>query len=161
MGGWESGIFESTATGNLVQANRIGTTIAPADFGNGGDGVHISFTASNNTIGGGPSAGNVIAFNTGRGINVVSGTGNRLSANTIFANDLIGIDLANNGVTPNDAGDGDAGANNLQNFPVLTSAIRERNRGHGAGHAQQHAEYHVRGGDLRRRCGSDGFRRGS
>ena len=36
----------------------------------------------------------------------------------------------------------------------------QRNRGHGAGHAQQHAEYHVRGGDLRGRCGSDGVRRG-
>ena len=117
------GIFESTATGNLVQANRIGTTIAPADFGNGGDGVHISFTASNNTIGGGPSGSNIIAFNTGRGINIVSGTGNRLSANSIFSNDLIGIDLNNNGVTLNDVGDGDVGANNLQNFPVLTAGV--------------------------------------
>jgi uncharacterized repeat protein (TIGR01451 family) len=118
------GIFESTATGNLVEANRIGTTVAGTDFGNAGDGVHISFTASSNTVGGGPSAGNVIAFNSGRGINVVSGVNNRLSANRIFDNDLIGIDLANNGVTPNDPGDVDAGANNLQNFPVLTSAIR-------------------------------------
>ena len=118
------GIFESTATGNVVQGNLIGTTLAGTDFGNDGDGVHISFTASNNTIGGGPSAGNTIAFNTGRGINIVSGTGNRLSANSIFSNDLIGIDLNNNGVTPNDAGDGDSGANGLQNFPVLTSAVR-------------------------------------
>ena len=117
------GIFESTATGNVIQANRIGTTVSSADFGNGGDGVHISFDASNNTIGGGPSAGNFIAFNAGRGINVVSGTNNRFATNRIFDNDLIGIDLANNGVTPNDVGDGDVGANNLQNFPVLTSAI--------------------------------------
>ena len=118
------GIFESTATGNVVQANRIGTNVAHvADFGNGGDGVHISFTASNNTIGGLPGGGNVIAFNTGRGISIVSGTGNRLSANSIFSNDQIGIDLNNNGVTLNDVGDGDTGANNLQNFPVLTSAV--------------------------------------
>ena len=41
--------------------------------------------------------------------------------NTIFGNHF-GIDLAGDGVTPNDVGDADAGPNSLQNFPEFTSA---------------------------------------
>ena len=62
----------------------------------------------------------------GAGIRVNSGTGHGILGNSIFANAELGIDLGPGGVTANDAGDGDAGANNLQNFPVLTYAVSWR-----------------------------------
>ena len=53
------------------------------------------------------------------GIDVIAGTGNAFVGNTIYSNRLLGINLGTAGVTANDSGDGDTGANNLQNFPVL------------------------------------------
>jgi uncharacterized protein (DUF2141 family) len=114
------------ATNNLVQGNYIGTqTDGSSALGNTGDGVHFvdpGANASNNTIGGTASgAANTIAFNGRAGVYVGSGMGNAILSNSIFSNGGLGIDLRPRGVTPNDPGDADTGANNLQNFPVLTS----------------------------------------
>jgi len=62
----------------------------------------------------------------GNGIQITSGVGNKISANSIYENDLRGIDLqganeSSGTVTLNDDGDTDRGPNNLQNFPVLSS----------------------------------------
>ncbi len=78
------------ATKNAIEANDIGTDPAgvqalPNDFG-----VQISSGASNNLVGGTTSAaGNLIAFNTGPGVDVEGDTsvGNQITANRIFAND--------------------------------------------------------------------------
>jgi CSLREA domain-containing protein len=115
----------SGATGNLVQGNLIGTTASGSSgLANSGNGIQISNSASNNTIGGtAAGAGNVIAFNGADGVFVSSGTGNRIQRNSIFSNGELGIDLGANGVTSNDPGDPDSGANRLQNFPVLQSIV--------------------------------------
>jgi len=116
------GVEINAAGGNLVQGNFIGTDAAGTGaLGNSAHGVRVS-SASNNTIGG-AGAGNVIAFNGGDGVFIASGTGNRIQQNSIFSNTGLGIDLGPDGVTPNDAGDPDTGANNRQNFPVLTSVF--------------------------------------
>ena len=69
---------------------------------------------------------NLIVGNGINGIGVYVGTRNAFVANQIFGNSLLGINLANHaleGVTENDAGDADAGTNDLLNFPVLASAV--------------------------------------
>lgn len=123
------------AMGNVVQGNYIGIDASGTQpLGNGsrfttGDGIDIEGRALNNTI-----SDNIIAFNPSNGIevqgpNIEEGDPgireNRISGNSIFSNGGLGIDLrlgTSGAVTPNDPGDIDIGPNNLQNFPVLTSA---------------------------------------
>jgi CSLREA domain-containing protein len=115
---------DETATGNVVQGNFIGVDVNGAPLGNQGPGVLIQNGATGNTLGGTTAgAGNVIAFNRPEGVRVLSGTRNAILGNSIFSNSSLGIDLFPFGVTPNDPGDGDTGANELQNFPVITSAV--------------------------------------
>ncbi len=110
-----------TATGNQVLGNYFGTNAAGSGaLPNAGGGVLI-VDSTNNSIGGtAAGASNRIAFNTGFGVAIAgTSTGNATLANSIFGNAGLGIDLIGDGVTANDAGDGDTGPNNLQNFPVL------------------------------------------
>ena len=108
-------ISETSATGNTIQNNTIGQ-----EGGNTANGVLITNGATGNTI-----DGNQIWFNGQDGIAIASGTGNRLVGNSFVQNLQLGIDLGNNGPTANDAGDLDTGANNLQNFPVIASAVMD------------------------------------
>jgi CSLREA domain-containing protein len=120
------------ASFNKVQGNTIGSnrSATATNLGNGRDGIRVD-GASDTCIGAEPgftpcpappgeSGFNRIAYNDDNGINILSGLRNAMVGNEIYLNDLLGIDLGNNGVTANDGGDGDGGANNLQNFPVLT-----------------------------------------
>ncbi|MFZ4573979.1 MAG: right-handed parallel beta-helix repeat-containing protein [Phycisphaerales bacterium] len=71
-----------------------------------------------------PGEGNTITGSEQAGVVIHSTVaGVRISANSIFDNGTLGLDLLGAlGVTPNDASDGDAGGNNLQNFPVIVAA---------------------------------------
>jgi uncharacterized repeat protein (TIGR01451 family) len=109
---------------NVVQGNLIGTDATRAfNLGNGADGVTISQSALNNTIGGAtPEAGNTITYNVLNGVDILTGAGNAILSNSIFRNQALGIDLGGDGVTLNEPGSPHTGPNDRQNFPVLTRA---------------------------------------
>jgi hypothetical protein len=117
----QSGISGTTSSTITVQGNFIGTAAdGLTPLGNTRSGIDNN--CPNNTIGGtGPGEGNVIAFNGQAGVHHRDSTGNPTLGNSIFSNGGLGIDLDLDGPTPNDDDDPDTGANNLQNFPVLTS----------------------------------------
>jgi uncharacterized repeat protein (TIGR01451 family) len=118
---------------NVIQNNLIGTAIdGTTDRGNSGEGVRVVAGNDNRIL------DNTIAFNSietlNTGVVIASGVGNVILGNSIHSNVGLGIDLMGgvnegmignnqpNEVTPNDSQDPDSGANNLQNFPTLTSA---------------------------------------
>jgi CSLREA domain-containing protein len=114
--------FNDGGVNNDVLGNFVGTDITGTNpLPNSEHGI-IAFNPDNeigNTTGG----GNLIAFNTLKGVVVSSArpanTGNRISGNSIHSNGELGIDLDPNGVTPNDNDDSDTGPNNIQNFPIV------------------------------------------
>lgn len=119
------GVFITSGNTNAVRGNFIGTDASGIlPMHNSFDGVRIQSSDDNDIGGNAAGAGNRIAFNNNNGVTVESGTKNTIAGNSIFSNLILGIDLGGDGVvTPNDANDSDTGANNLQNFPVLTSAV--------------------------------------
>jgi hypothetical protein len=110
---------ELASDNNFVQGNLIGSL----GGGNGSHGVLVSGFSGNKIGGTAPGEGNFIIGNGGTGVRIGTGTGNLIAGNVIRSNAQRGIDLGPVGVTPNDPTDSDSGANNLQNFPVVTSVL--------------------------------------
>lgn len=120
----ENNLIGTDATGLNPITTRAGIVVGPLVFSRDITGVRI----------GAPGAGNTIAFTELQGVRIDAPVrGTEISANSIFENQSLGIDLlpltgggpSPAGVTPNDPGDADSGGNGLQNFPSLTGAAAE------------------------------------
>lgn len=131
-----SGVWVSNNNAStIIQKNHIeNNTVAGINFSSSasastsqsfinnnitGNAVGILLTNSNNTI----SQNLISTSSAGSGVAVKSGVANTISKNSIFSNSVLGIDLTQNEVTVNDENDSDTGANQLQNFPLIASAI--------------------------------------
>jgi CSLREA domain-containing protein len=119
------GVFVAAeGTENVIKGNKIGVGADGTTPLGQSHGIEIS-GLSGDTIGGlNAGDGNVIANNIGFGI-VITGaaTGDNILGNRIYGNGQLGISLGGSPTpTANDAGDGDTGPNNLQNYPVLSAA---------------------------------------
>jgi hypothetical protein len=94
-------------------------------------------TVSNANVSAGTGVG-MLADGAGNSMNITGSTitgcakgvvirngavGNSITGNSIHDNTGLGIDLGDDGVTPNDSIDTDSGANNLQNFPIIATAL--------------------------------------
>ncbi|HEX9991671.1 MAG TPA: right-handed parallel beta-helix repeat-containing protein [Acidimicrobiales bacterium] len=114
LNGGENGV----STGNVIRDNHIGEaadgTPLPSPR------AAIVITASGNTIG----PGNRIVHHGGPGIRLIEAGAlhNTFTANDMYDNGSIGIDLGPYGITANDVGDVDSGPNDLLNFPVVVTA---------------------------------------
>lgn len=127
-----AGILDNGAQNNVIQGNFLGVsadgvTPVPNATGVWLIGTNPASPAKNNLIGGTVAGGgNLIELNSGAGVAVsgTTATGNGILGNSIFANGGLGIDLGNDGVTPNSPGGVGGlhtGPNNLQNFPLITA----------------------------------------
>jgi subtilisin-like proprotein convertase family protein len=107
-------LAESAASaGNLIEYNYAGLISATNALG----GIAVDGGLGNGIT------GNTLTRNGGPGAAVVTGYNNQLIGNACLDNTGLGIDLAPPGVNPNDAPDSDAGPNDLQNYPVITSLV--------------------------------------
>jgi parallel beta-helix repeat protein len=124
----------------LVLGNRI--------LDNGTHGILVDGVTDNRIGGSDLGAGNTIARNGAAGVALRIAGGffplrNVISVNSTFANTGLGIDLGDDGGTPNDPGDADNGPNNLQNFPVLATADSATGRITGALNSEANRTYRI------------------
>ena len=119
------------ADANVVRNNVIAS--------NGFVGIRIDDT-SGNTIGGVNAGDGNIIQNNSVGIIVLTATSarNAILGNSISGHAFLGIDIDNDGVTANDAGDARQRSQRPAELPGPDRRARRR-----AGHAQQHAQRRV------------------
>jgi titin len=124
IGGVCAGCLNNTTIqGNLIGTDATGTI----PLGNGSCGIDVAGNTSNGIIGGtGAGEGNIIAYTGLNGVTVTDDdTGWVILGNSIHDNGRLGIALSfcgSNTPTMNDHCDTDTGPNDLQNYPVITSA---------------------------------------
>lgn len=108
-----SGIHLINADSTDVRNNTVGGFNAE----NGTDGVCISGSSNYNEL-----SFNQMAYNKGNGVTILDNSKfNLITQCSFYNNDNLGIDLNDDGVTPNDENDLDDGPNDLLNFPVITN----------------------------------------
>jgi CSLREA domain-containing protein len=146
MGNRATGVRVISGTGNLIMNNWIGLrSDGTHEFGVTSNARGIQLRSDGNSAVGNYVVGhlydgilmaegsasnnlvqqNIVYGNGMHGIDAVLGTGNKFLYNQVFGNGYLSIAISNNDfsqVTLNDAGDTDSGTNDLQNFPVVTSA---------------------------------------
>lgn len=133
------GANQTSIVGNVIGVGANGTAIT-----GGGRGIVVSSGNSGapqmTSIGGiGAGQGNVIANQSGIAVQVDRGavahsypSNTIIRGNSIYNNGGLGIDLADSAtatgvgtVNANDSNDADAGANDFQNYPVVTAATTD------------------------------------
>ena len=122
VGASEAGIYLGSASDNSILGNRVGVGSTGGALPNNWVGVYVDSNSNANQIGStATGGGNLIVNNVDAGV-IVNGRSNQVRGNSIHDNGALGIDLNQDGITPNDVGDTDTGANRLQNFPVLSTS---------------------------------------
>jgi hypothetical protein len=129
--GFGAGSVTATVTENTITSNGYTSAGSPST-----EPINVAFysLAAGTAI---TFSNNVVSASGGPGVVVETATGIVITQNHIFGNGApsgLGIDLDPRGVDPNlyspaqgvslnDAGDADAGPNNLLNFPVIHTAV--------------------------------------
>ena len=112
--------------GFIIQGNRFGTDVTgTVPVPNHGSAIVLTVSGIDGSIVGGtePGAANTIAYNCGQGVEVSAGRNHwPVLGNSIHSNGGLGISFLHGTPVENDDGDADTGPNDLQNYPVITSA---------------------------------------
>jgi hypothetical protein len=108
------------SVGHSIIGNRIGVGADGTPLGNTGHGIAFGIDCECTVD------SNIIAYNSDQGLLIgVLSTQVTVTRNLIYENGALGIDINDDGVTPNDPGDGDTGPNELINYPEIDSVVSQ------------------------------------